>query len=614
MRLHPLHFSLGLVSLLAACTEPDVSPGNEGGAPNAAGAPGVDPSECEVVQTDCSQPQALTNADLEGGATLKENTCYTASSGLTVNSGTVTLEKGVVIQFPTKGSLNVGSEGQLHIAGTCEHPVRLKAKDSVSTWRGVRMENSQGEKNSFTYTQIERAGDSAWTGDNRSGAALSLIGTTNLDMDHVTISESQSTGLWATQDVKMSFTQGKLSGNQIPAWLDPRLVSAIAEDVVLEDNENPFIYVVFSNNDTLTGAHTWAGLPLLIKNRFYIDGDLTIQAGAELSFEQDVPLIINAGGTLTAEGSEGSPVAFFGAAKTQGFWKGIEVNSGGVGDPATVGLTLNHAVVSHAGSTAWTGSPEHRAAIFVGYNTSGVSIKNTKIEESGYYAIYVGSKGRLVQFESNTFEKNARVASLHPDRVGELGEGHQFSDNTEEFIRVSHGNTNKVTKDASWIDHGIPYLLQDWVGVAAELSIEEGVEIRVHQNKGMEVDSAGSLSIQGSAEKPVLLRGAEEVDTGYWRGIRYISNDPKNTVTHAQVLHSGASAWTGNTSSKAAFYLESLASLSLTDVEIGPGGGHGIFIQSSHNLTCSDVAFTSLESGNVYHNSSSPQVLSSCPD
>ena len=562
----------------------------------------------------CTSEVALTNADIRGGTTLTAGTCYLVSENLSLSDGTVVAQAGVVVKFATGISFHVKTGGRLQLNGTATNPVSFTSQDSVGTWRGIRFTDSQSADNTWSYAVIDRAGDDEWTGASYSAAAVYLEGQTTIAMDHVTISNSQSKGLIAFDEVDLTFSAGTFDGNETPAHLHPQVANAIDADAVFNSNTNDYIRLVFGNNDKVKGTQSWPPHRYQISDRFFVEGDLTIEAGAELSFTQDVSMIVQSSGSLTAVGSADSPITFKGAVSTRGHWQGIELRSGGTGDPVTIGATLDHCVISDAGGRPFSGNSESQAALYL-QDTSAAKITNTTFTNSERYGIWAGNNARLPDFGDNTFSNNARAMILHPDRVGELAGSSSISGNDEEGVYVVFGNNDRVTVAATWKNLNVPYVIRDRFFVDAALTIAAGTTVHFPQEQGMIVRDDGSLTTEGTATEPVVFRGQNEVSAGYWQGLRIQSNDAANKLTHTSLLHAGAKRWTGDGESDAAIHVDSGAQITLDNVTFGPGGGYALYLAEADSaLSCTAVSFGTLIKGNIWMDyPGSGGVSAACP-
>lgn len=577
---------------VGACSD-SAATGPDGGTPDAA----------------VSCTTELKNADIQGGMTLPAGSCYLVNENLVLGDGTVTAEAGVMLKFATGISFHVKTGGALKLAGTTTTTVRFTSQDPVGTWKGVRLTDSQSTDNSWTYAVVDRAGSAPWTGAAYSAGAVYVDGTTTVAMDHVTISNSEAHGLVAFDKVTLTFAAGTFESNDTPAYLHPQVADAIAADATFTSNTNEHIRLVFGNNDKVEGTHSWPPHRYRVEDRFFVVGDVTIEPGAILEFAQDVSMIVEPGATLTAVGTAAKAVTFKGAADTKGFWKGIAIESGGTGTPATIGATFDHCTISDGGGKNWSGAPESKASLYL-EDTSAAKITNTTFRSSGHYALWAGDKARLPDFANNTFTENARVMILHPDRVGELAGNSSITGNDDDDIHVVFNNNNKVSAAATWNNLKVPYLVRDRFFVEAALTIAAGVTIRFPQDRGMIVKVAGSIVTNGTAAEPVVLKGQNEVATGYWQGLRIESNSTTNTLTHTTVMHAGVPTWTGSPDSDAALYIDNGARIALDNVTFGPGGGHGVYLEGANSaLDCTAVTFTSLGKGNIWQDG----VLTACP-
>ncbi|MCB9655629.1 MAG: hypothetical protein H6729_16015 [Deltaproteobacteria bacterium] len=580
-----------------------------------------DPAESGIGVADCSSATELTNDDIRGGTTLPAGRCYLVNENLVLDSGVVVAEAGVALRFATGRSFVVKSGGQLRLDGTEASPVRLSSRDSASTWKGIQLTDSEGADNVWTFAEIDRAGAAKWTGADDSSAAVYLTGSTKLAMDHVMVSNSSSHGLIALADVDFSFTNGTFKDNDTPAYVHPQVAGRIAAETAFSGNTHPYIRVAFGSSDAIEGEVTWPPHTYRVEDRVLVRGQLTIAPGAVIEFVQDASMVVEANATLIAEGTDTAAIEFKGASASRGFWKGIEIRSAGDaagsgsgtgGEPSNVGATFDHCLVRDAGGQAWSGASESSAALYL-QQTSAAKITHTTFTNSGRYALWAGEDARLVEFGENTFQENARVMILHPDRVGELSGTSTVSGNDDDGVYVVFSSSNQVTADATWKNLDVPYVVRDRFEVIAALTIAPGVVIEFPQDQGMIVDAAGSLTVNGTATEPVMFRGSNAIDAGYWQGVRIESNSPANTLTYTTLAHAGSKGWTGAPESDAALYLDNNAKVILERVTLGPGGGYGVVLAGAGSqLSCASVEFSSLVKGNIWQVSPA-SVLAACP-
>lgn len=584
--------------------ETDAGPGDETDA-----GPRDETDAGDVIDSDsgmlpaCDERSELSNEMFSGGTVLEAGTCWTVTQNLRLDDGTVTIEEGVSIWFDTGVSVDVNTGGQLTIAGTEARQVEFTTSDPLITWKGIRLTDSQGSNNDWEHVTISNAGASRWTGAGDSAAAVYLGGATTLTMDHVSIETSQAHGLLANGDVSFAFNNGAFIDNETPAYVHPEVAHGIGGETEFSGNTNSYVSVVFGNNDTVDTAQTWAALavPWRAEDRFFVEEALTLEPGVTIEFEQGVSMRVRGSGSLIAEGTVDAPITLRGAsAGTRGYWQGIDLQVGGTDEPIAYGATFDHVVIEDAGSTNWSGAADSAAALNM-TSVSSALITNTVFRNNLGFGIRASDDARIAGFADNTFEGNARAMFLHPNRLDELSGTSTISGNDEDRVHVVFGNNDHVDVAATWKDMGVPYRITDRFFIAAALTIEAGATFEVGPDVRIVVEEEeGSLTTAGTPEAPVTFTGVNEVAAGYWTGIQFLSNSPNNSLSHTVITYAGSDAWTGATESHAAVYVGADAMLSLTDVNLGPGGGYGVFRAAPESiLGCTDVTFTDLVAGAV---------------
>lgn len=592
-----LFVASSLAMALGAC-------GDDGSPPSDAGT--------EDAGDDC-QFQELTSALIAGGKVLEAGTCWEVKQDLSLTDGTLDVREGVQVVFATGRRLSLRNAGRMKVTGTAEKPVYFGSADPLVRWQGISLDDSQGVDNTWSHLRVENAGSGKWSGAQYSGAAVYLTGTTTLSMEHVTIAGSASHGLLAFGEVTFTLANGVFEKNDTPAYLHPETAHGLGGETQFVDNANEYVRVSFANTDTVKSEQTWNALsvPYRIEQRTAIEGKLTLAEGATLEMAQDVSLRVRSSGSLTAVGSTDAPILFRGAsAGTRGYWQGIEIAAGG--NTPGYGATLDHCRIEDAGSDNWSGAAASLAALYM-ESASSARITNTTFENSGGYGIWASANARIEGFAKNRFTKNARVALLHPERIGELEADNRVDDNDDDAIEFARSNTDRVSTDASWKNLGVRYRALNRYTVEAALTLEAGVSVEHAQDVGLIVANTGSLTSLGTPEQPVTLSGQNANATGYWMGVRINSNDPKNTLNHTTVSHAGSARWTGDAESSAAIYLSGGAQVSLDTVNLGPGGGYGVFLEAaSSQLSCTSVSFETLASGAVFDDDANA-TLPACP-
>lgn len=559
------------------------------------------------IKSNCTNTDAveLTDEDLEGDVQLKSGGCFKLTRSLSLSGRGFTIESGTTILMKKGIGIDVNQGGSLRIRGTPSRPVRFGAEENVGTWKGIHVEAGVEANNEWENVEITDAGDAQWTGASHTKSAIYLSGNAAVKMVGVTVRDSRGHGLLIDEGVSLQFENGTFEGNNIPVRVHPSTAHALGPETRFINNENNYVSVSAGSQ---TGSTTWNALevPYRIEAGLNVEGDLSLEPGAELEVTQNTPIQVFVGGTLTALGTEEEPIVFRGVNASRGFWKGIDVQSAGSRD-VSEGFICEYCEFSNTGSSTFTGRADTISALYMG-TTSSASITHSTFSKNEMFAVWASEGARFSEFSDNTFRDNARVMLLHPNRVRELSATQTIEDNDLNVIEVTMGSDTISTR-ATWRDLGVPYRLINNLTVDAAWEIAPGVIIEGDENIGITVVSNGSLTTLGEEENPVIFRGRNAVPDGYWQGIRFESNTLDNVLNYTQLLHAGMPRWTGAETSDAAIFLPSPGRVILNNVTIGPGGGHGVTLAGG-TLTCTATTFVDLVKGAVYDGS---DVVEDCP-
>jgi len=85
------------------------------------------------------------------------------------------------------------------------------------------------------------------------------------------------------------------------------------------------------------------------------------------------------------------------------------------------------------------------------------------------------------------------------------------------------------------------YIIDGTWRIEAPVVVEPGVRFSMTPNARIQVRTSGSLSVVGTADKPVFFEG--EVDAkGYWDYIAIETNNPSNKLEHCVIRHGGGNS------------------------------------------------------------------------
>ncbi|MGO1585896.1 MAG: hypothetical protein ACTHXJ_07980, partial [Mesonia sp.] len=132
-------------------------------------------------------------------------------------------------------------------------------------------------------------------------------------------------------------------------------------------------------------------------------------------------------------------------------------------------------------------------------------------------------------------------------------------------------NPNTILKDNPKAK--IDYIITCWTKIDGKLSIDPGVVIAFDQGAGIEFKDKSSFSMQGTAEKPIILTGKENT-AGFWRGIYTYSPSSNNIMSYVTIDYAGG----GNSKSALAIYREA-SSLTMENCTVSNSKFTGMYIK-----------------------------------
>ncbi|MHB1327562.1 MAG: Ig-like domain-containing protein [Gemmatimonadales bacterium] len=543
-----------------------------------------------LTVTGCSP---LVQADVANGATLAAGSCHRAMSALSVSGGTLTVGPGARIEFGPSSALTITSGGRLNAVGTPTQPILFTSVDPAGEWRGVLFANSRSNDNVLRYVTIQHGGSAPWTGDPRSQAALNLDGNTLVDIQNTTIDGSGAQGVLIDAGVEMTFENNRIHSTVIPIWVHPNAVQQIGSSTLLGgtqgSNVEHIVRVGFGNTDAVTVNQTWPHLVAAyeIQHRMAVRAELTIEQGTIVMFAQDVSMIVEPTGSLTAVGERGpgTEILFTNAgridANIPGFWKGIQIQS------ASPRNRFEYVTIENGGSQLWTGNTDSRAMVYLDGNSRAL-FRGTRFEGSAHYGLWVPAGGDISGFEDNSFVNNARAMIVHPNRAGAIASSNLFGGTGENRVRVSFGNTDALVTAQTWRDFGTPFYVAVRTSVDAPLTIEAGTTIEFAADASLQVGEEGSLRAIGTVTDPIRFLGGENVP-GYWSGIEYGSTAGANRLEHVLFRSAGSSQWFGGGNAAAALHVNGDGFVALQNVQFQQLVGYAAIVRNGGAMTCNAV-------------------------
>lgn len=119
------------------------------------------------------------------------------------------------------------------------------------------------------------------------------------------------------------------------------------------------------------------------------------------------------------------------------------------------------------------------------------------------------------------------------------------NDTIFKWVEVRGYESGNIVESGSvggiWDDQMKPYLVSGEIIIdgGSKLEIAEGVKVYFLQGSGLIINKNGSLSVNGSAAKPVIFTSLTEENS--WNGIDFVNSINDNNIRHAIIINSSTS-------------------------------------------------------------------------
>lgn len=279
--------------------------------------------------------------------------------------------------------------------------------------------------------------------------------------------------------------------------------------------------------------------PYRVARALAIDGgNLTLEAGVEIQFQEGAELSV--GGRrparLLVKGTAEQPVRLVGARREAGSWKGVRLFG------HAEGSTLEHLAIEDAGEWDFAALSIHARDVAV----KGLTVVRTKKSAFRYESGEGGGARELSGLDlSQAGGDPDGLIFVEANSLGALSGANKFP---EKAVIASGG---AVRRDVKVSAQGVPYRFFGEISVdapegeAASLAFEAGVNAQMSEDAGITVgqDSAGQLTIAGTAEKPVTFtRSGAEPDAAPWKGFVFFEHAGAPQIEHAVIEYAGSSS------------------------------------------------------------------------
>jgi hypothetical protein len=531
----------------------------------------------------------------------------------------LTIEPGVVIAFiGVESGIFTSEGGGVSAVGTAENPIKfIGTSDNKGVWKGMYFGSGHPE-NRLEYVTVRNAGRTASGQSGEKGAVqLSKGAESKAAIVNCTIANNDGYGVFITDESEVTaFENNAISNNQLsPVGLYFNQLGVL--DAASDYLGNSYNYVEVYENDLEAAPVNMAKINVPYRfvesRRYNINNALTISPGSILEFSSGAGFRLGeqasdcstTTGTINATGTAGEHIVFRGVNAGKGTWLGIGINS------SSPENKLIYCDISGGGSADLYNASDFAANITL-QCASRVSIQNSSITDSGGYGIYMHEEdARLVDFEGNTLTDNELApVLLHFPQVAGLDSGSTYSGaNGREYVQV-YGQA--ITEDDLTITKlDVPYrITRDRAGretyVEKAITIQAGVVLEFETAAGIVLGSpgvdciptTGSLNAVGTAEDPIIFRGAT-AGQGTWLGLGINSSTSANLMEYCQIS-GGGSTQMYNAGGQGNLVMTCSASLEINNSTIEDSGGWGIdFVQGSNSLTQANNSFSNNADGDI---------------
>jgi hypothetical protein len=276
-------------------------------------------------------------------------------------------------------------------------------------WRGIYVDNSQGNSSSITKAQIRHAGSNAISG---SDPATLKIGTNgNIAISQTIFDQGGGNGLDATSNgVELIFNLNTIT-NHVghPLVVSTSLVENLDYKTAMENNGKNEVAVdgliaIGVQGREVIWKGFYGGTPYVIKGmgqNLLIQSGLRIKQGVRIKMQPGTRIdVVDSGGMLGylhLEGGNGAPVVIQGTDETPGSWYGITYST------THLQNVVRNSRILHAGKVM---SNNFSAALTVDNVPQGsLTVDKTVIAKSGQHGIAVArSSGDVLKTSQVTFE------------------------------------------------------------------------------------------------------------------------------------------------------------------------------------------------------------------
>jgi hypothetical protein len=348
-----------------------------------------------VLQPIALEAEIKTNLVLEDRVNNPDIPDYVANQNVLVNAE-LTIKPGVVIAFARDARLEVNDgKGVLIAKGDAAKRIRFIGKEATKGfWAGVVM-RSASSANALDYVDVLHTGSKPLTNVTKAGMAVMGGSKAQISIKNSVFEKNNGFGLFmehgavleefANNTFKENAEAGiLLNGNQV-GQLDVNSVFTggngrnVVEILASEVSGGPNKEIIWKGFKDKT--------PYRVLESLTIDAGLKLLPGVVIEMSRGARLSLDGENYLNAVGTQESPIVIKGVENTPAYWRGFICFS------TSAMNVFEHAEITGGGSTALVSGKKTNIAVY-GSNAR-MQIKNSKVNNSGGYGIFVNYQARI---------------------------------------------------------------------------------------------------------------------------------------------------------------------------------------------------------------------------
>ncbi|WP_440998716.1 PKD domain-containing protein [Fodinibius sp. SL11] len=254
---------------------------------------------------------------------------------------------------------------------------------------------------------------------------------------------------------------------------------------------------------------------------------LTIEPGVTVTFASDAGISVSSDNSvLVSAGESGAPITLTGEQESNGYWRGIRINSNSVENE------ISYTIIEYAGSTS-AGTYFEAAALTI--DRAKVQLADVTITNSGQHGIQTRRDGSEFAMQNMIFAENdGDHAYIHISQIGYFDAGSTFDGG---YVTAFGGGTTVDMNVAAL--NGAKYQIVNNVDFDHYVTIAAGAEFEFIADAGIVVGNGAVIEAVGTETDKIVFTGTSKAP-GAWRGLRIVSASVDNIMEHVNISYGGS--------------------------------------------------------------------------